>query len=86
MVLDKDEVQSAQAAGPMLEKRGTVLCFLPGNNSITFIIYPFLFLKLLNIKKRAYFLFIYLFIYFTTVYSGWPLQQNLYYNDGKDHC
>lgn len=32
MVLDKDEVQSAKAAGPMTEKRGTVLCFLPGKN------------------------------------------------------
>ena len=32
MVLDKDEVQSAKASGPMTEKRGTVLCFLPGKN------------------------------------------------------
>lgn len=30
MVLDKDEVQNAHAPGPTLEKRGTVLCFLPG--------------------------------------------------------
>jgi len=32
MVLDKDEVQNAQEKGTMLEKRGTVLCFLPGRN------------------------------------------------------